>query len=65
MLDSLLNLDVKYCTSGNTEALLLTQKFGIDFVVARELGETFIITLEGIANTGEITRSGNPGYQLS
>jgi len=41
---------------------LITQKFGINFIVSRaSLGNTPSLT--GIAETGELSRSGNPGYQ--
>ena len=64
MLDSKLTLDKdKFCrTDGtNSEEFLITQKFGINFVVARSDGGD-PPTLEGIAATGQVTRSGNPGY---
>ena len=63
LLDAKLEIDLKYCTSGNQEAFFVKQKFGIEFVVARESSNGFITTLEGVADTGVMTRSGNPGYQ--
>ena len=65
MLDKKLELDEIYCQAANENAHLLTQKFGIEFAVARTDAEgTQITTLQGIADTGKVQRSGNPGYQL-
>ena len=65
MLESKLTLEEKYCESGNTDTYLLNQKYGIDFMVTREgmTGDQY--TLQTIADSEEITRSGNPGYQLN
>jgi len=66
MLDDSLKLDQKFCAAENTAAYLLTQRFGIEFIVARESANGGVLTtLEQIALTGEVTRSGNPGYQLN
>lgn len=65
MLDSNLDLDPKFCQVDNKESFLITQKFGIEFVVARENAGVLIKTLEEMAETGEVTRSGNPGYQIN
>ena len=63
MLESNLDLDEAFCT-GNAEAHLITQKFGIEFLVARDAvaDADGKITLEALAATSELTRSGNPGY---
>jgi len=69
MLQSSLELDSTYCDAGNKNAYLVTQRFGIEFEVARdsdvETSRRKLTTLAQIARTGEVTRSGNPGYQLN
>ena len=45
---------------------MITQKFGIDFMVARgALIAANTLNLESIAETGELIKSGNPGYQMN
>lgn len=70
MLQNSLELDSTYCDAGNKNAYLVTQRFGIEFEVARESStgsstSSKLTTLAQIARTGEVTRSGNPGYQLN
>ena len=68
MLEDCLELDVEFCKPTdplNPKTHLLTQKFGIEFSVVRNVGGVDVTTLQGVADTGKVTRSGNPGYQLN
>ena len=66
MLESRLELDEDFCQEGNTSEYMITQKFGIDFMVARgALIAANTLNLESIAETGELIKSGNPGYQMN
>ena len=67
MLEDILTLDEKFCDADNLESYLLNQKFGIEFMVTREgsSSDDLLTTLQEIAETQEVTRSGNPGYQFN
>lgn len=67
MIENTLDLDVKFCQPDNKEAYLITQRFGIEFFVSRNNIDltSSSDTIEKIAATGEVTRSGNPGYHLN
>jgi hypothetical protein len=56
-----IDLEAKYCDPNSVplEKFLLTQRFGIEFVVARDDIDPSITK---IAESGLIGRSGNPGY---
>ena len=68
MLEDCLELDAEFCNPTdplNPKTFLLTQNFGIEFSVVRNVAGVDLTTLQAIADTGKVTRSGNPGYQLN
>ena len=50
-----------YCNKDDL-SFEIPQKFGIEYVVARD---NYANSMEGIANSKLLQKSGNPGYQLN